>query len=155
MSIFPRYELFACCPKVCLPVLHAFALVVDTLSVQLVRMPRRFVQFLFRNRYSGIQAPAFRNISGLRVFVVCIQEKNNLNPKFGNNCRLIFTLFIEGEDNPIRILYVTGNDGERGHGGSGFDHIHLEEDAMKCGTAERAVGWPQWPEIVSNPLDRI
>ena len=92
---------------------------------------------------------------GLRVFVVCIQEKNNLNPKFENNCRLIFTLFIEGEDNPIRILYVTGNDGERGHGGSGFDHIHLEEDAMKCGTAERAVGWPQWPEIVSNPLDRI
>ena len=95
------------------------------------------------------------NFVTLRVFVVCIQEKEISNPMWKNNCRLIFTLFIEGDIEPIRILYVTGHDGEEGHGGRGFDHIHFEDHARNCGRSERELGWPQHPDIASNPFDKI
>ena len=109
---------------------------------------RKNVQAKFRIRGNA------GNWVTIRVFVVCIQEKGISNPRFKNNCRLIFTLFVEGEDNPIRILYVTGNDGEMGHGGNGFDHIHLEYHVKNCGT-ERELGWPELPEIVNYPSDKI
>ena len=121
----------------------------QTTLTKLINSMRKNVPAKFRIRGSGDHWVT------LRCVVVCIQEKKILNIRWRNNCRLIFTLIIEGDDKPVRILYVTGSDGEEGHGGSGFDHIHFEDDAKNCGTTEREQGWPQMPDIVCNPFDDI
>jgi len=115
---------------------------------KLMNSMRKNVQAKFRMRGSN------GHWVTLRCFVVCIQEKNILNPRWRNACRLIFTLFIEDDNNPIRILYVTGHNGEEGHDGRGFDHIHFEHDAKNCGTVERQRGWPPMPDIDGNPMYR-
>ena len=135
-------------PEIPPPYRWGYATSPTTLS-KLMNSMRKNVQAKFRMRGSNGQWVT------LRCFVVCIQEKKIIYPEFRNKCRLIFTLFIEDDNIPIRILYATGGEGQEGHGGTGFDNIHFEHDAKYCGTTEREQGWPQMPDIVSNPFDNI